>query len=407
MKEAVKIALIYIIVCSLYILFSDRLVHDLFPSTQEVTHIQTYKGLAFVLISGSLIFFLIKQSIGKIDVANSSLKKTISHNRMIFEKCPLPAFIIDRETLRYLQVNEAAMLKFGRSETVFLEATALDFLVGVETSEILKIRDQIVEDGYMEVNLDGRLKDGSIINQQLFCQKIMYEGKEALFIITLDITVLNEPEKVMMDKMLELLEEERRRIAREIHDGLKQYFGLAHGLLKSVEKNASNQKMLGRAAELMEKGIDESRRLSHSITPQTIVSFNLSQSLTYLVENLNMLTKTKFTLSTRLGNDYSDDFLLNVYRIVQEATNNIKAHAGAEKAFIDLHEDGEYLHLEVRDDGKGFDTSIMSKSLRSIGLTTMRTRVSKFDGVFSLSSKVGEGTTLQVRIPLRESVVSG
>lgn len=77
MKEATKIALIYMIICSFYILFSDKLVYQLFHSAAEVTHIQSYKGIAFVLASGSIIYLLVRSSFMKINKANKSLAGTM------------------------------------------------------------------------------------------------------------------------------------------------------------------------------------------------------------------------------------------------------------------------------------------------------------------------------------------
>jgi len=405
MKIAARIALIYIIFCGLYIVGSDYGVLLFFKSSEEITVVQSYKGLFFVLLSGLLIFLLIRRSIHQLKASNIQLVDTIHYHRMIFDKCPLPAFIWDKNDFTYLRVNDAALFKFGFSKEEFLRSTAMDLNEGMSIDDLRSLMYDVSPSGYVEIFIQGKTKSGSILHLQLFCQNVIHEGKESVFCIAMDITALKDPEVKIMDRMLGLLEEERMNISSEIHDGIKQYFGIANGILKSVKAKYTEfagLKGIEKAIDLTAHGVEESRRLSHTLTPMLVDDTHLDDIILQLVDDLNYISKISFRYTSNLERKYSSELVLNLFRIVQESTRNVMIHSRAMNCHIDLNEQDGNLCLTVSDDGKGFDTNLVSKSLGSIGLNTMRTRATKLGGFFTLTSEPDKGTSIQVKIPVAD-----
>lgn len=408
MKVETRISLIYVIFCGLYIIGSDHLVFTLFDSVEQITTIQSYKGIGFVLLSGLLIFLLVRRGFKNINDLNDDLEKTIHYHRMIFDKSPLPAYIIDKATLRYLVVNEAALIKFGMKRQDFESMRFYDLTCNMTEDQCKQLVEEVTDSGYLEAFLEFHHANGAVMHQQIFCQNIVYNEKQAILAMALDISSIKDPEVKVMDRMLDVLEEERRQLSSEIHDGIKQYFGLANGMLKSYqEKNVDSRNMeaISRAIQLTDEGIRESRRLSHMLTPVFAQEQELEMIMSHYIDNLNFSHKTQFRLVISLHSAFKSDMIVNVYRIVQEATRNINVHARATEALVELVEKDGYLDLQITDNGVGFDKNFVAQSMTSLGLTTMRTRGLKLKGFFSLKSEPGQGTKVHLRVPVDGNIV--
>lgn len=409
MRPELRIPLIYLLVCVVYILTSDLLLLQFAKSGDEITQLQTFKGLFFVLASAILIYLLVRRGFSRIKEANHHLSETISYHQMMFDKCPLPAFIIDKATLRYLKVNEAASVKFGRSMEEYLQHTPMDYYPSASRDDFEQLALQIGKTGYMEFLIDERGKDGSIINQNLFCQNFIYEQSETLLFISHDVSITHESEVYVMDRMLGILEEERTRISRELHDGITQYFGMANGIAKSVQESLAQPKAginlaegIKRLVELTSRGANESRSMSHALNPSS--GNNLVSLLKDLIGNMNYVKKIDFRLEAAVEHTYSTATVLNLFRIAQESIRNIVTHSKASKATIHVFEKSRFLYLEISDNGQGFDITVSPHTLGSIGLKTIRTRALKLGGSFRITSEPGFGTTLRVKIPMKGNI---
>ncbi len=406
--RAYRAVFIYLIVSTIYIIFSDKILALFIDSVDFLTEIQTYKGLVFVISSGALLYFLIRQDYKVIYEANESLEKAINSYRIVFDKTPVPSYIIDARDFSFLRVNEAAQRKFGRTVEEYLTSNVLDFVVGLDREDMVRLADVLSDSGYLELYLDSKNKAGEIIKQHAFCQSIVYQEKQAIYIMTLDIRSIREPEIILMDRMIETLEKERTQVSSEIHDGIKQYFGLMNGLLKSYiakHEGLPDVKRINTLIEVSDKGIQESRRLSHALNPLLQNHDDIKLLVKNLVDNLNYMNTIHFEATFNLKQKYKLDVVLNLYRIVQEGSRNVMTHAKAKNCHISFEENEKALYLRIIDDGKGFNTEFLSKSLDSLGLISMRTRADKIGGLFSLRSEPGEGTRIQVKLPITDAVL--
>ncbi len=194
---------------------------------------------------------------------------------------------------------------------------------------------------------------------------------------------------------LEAEESERNRIAMELHDGVGQQLSslmmrIEDSTFTDVERKENLKKLISSASFSI-------RSMSHKMMPFALKQFGLIQALKGLTENLNEQYEVQFSFEHfNIENVNLPEFTQsNLYRIAQEATNNILKHAQATEASIQLYKQAENLILAISDNGSGFDTSQNSKGM---GLFSMMNRAEALDGSFHIESNAA-GTNIIVKIP--------
>ena len=205
---------------------------------------------------------------------------------------------------------------------------------------------------------------------------------------------------VVVDSMLKGQEEERGRLAKDLHDGLG-------GLLSGVKFSLSNMKdnlivtpdnmaVFERSLDMIDTAIKELRRVAHNMMPEILTKFGLDEALK---EYCNAINATKL-LSIKYQShgmeiriDPSAEIIL--YRIIQELLNNMLKHAAATEAFVQLIRENSRLNLVVEDNGKGFDTGLPENN-KGAGWANIRSRVEYLKGQLDLHSEQGKGTLVTI-----------
>jgi signal transduction histidine kinase len=198
-------------------------------------------------------------------------------------------------------------------------------------------------------------------------------------------------------------EEERRRLARELHDETGQALASILLGLKSLEEVSDLAELRDRVAALRARVIEtlqDVRRLAVELRPAALDDFGLNPALERLATGFAEQTGLKVELESRLDDDrLPQDVETVLYRIVQEALTNIVKHANAGHVSIVVTQRADSVGAIVEDDGRGFDPE--SDTHGGIGLIGMRERVALLDGSMRIESAEGKGTTLVVEVPLR------
>jgi signal transduction histidine kinase len=198
-------------------------------------------------------------------------------------------------------------------------------------------------------------------------------------------------------------EEERRRLARELHDETGQALASILLGLKSLEEVGDVGELGERVATLRSRVVEtlqDVRRLAVELRPAALDDFGLEPALERLVSGFAEQTGLKVELESRLLDDRLPQEVETVlYRIVQEALTNIVKHADAARVSIVVTQRAGSVGAIVEDDGRGFDPERDANG--GIGLIGMRERVSLLDGSMTIESAQGKGTTLVVEVPLR------
>ena len=201
-------------------------------------------------------------------------------------------------------------------------------------------------------------------------------------------------------------EEERRRIARELHDDVSQRLSVLDMILSGVPSTQESPQSSGKVEEArkhLQSLSTDVRTLSHQLHPAVLDDLGLSAALKALVTEFGTRERMPATyVSRNLPDLPAQPAVTAVYRITQEALRNVAKHAGVTHVKVVLEPRDGQLHLEIRDVGVGFDmNSDTGAAIHGLGMITMRERARLAQGTVSVHSALGEGTTVIADIPYR------
>ena len=207
-------------------------------------------------------------------------------------------------------------------------------------------------------------------------------------------------------------EEERRRIARELHDGLGQTLTALTNQLARLQQKLDGQipgELAARVADSVEMAraaLNESRELSRLLRPPVLDDLGLAAALSWLARTLEQRTGLRVELALESLEERLDpDVETLVFRLVQEALTNVLRHAGVDRATVTVSLGDGLLALQVSDRGRGFDAGAALAghgTATGSGLRGMRDRLELFGGRLELTSEPGEGTLVSAVVPLLE-----
>ncbi|RDH85239.1 MAG: hypothetical protein DIZ80_02140 [endosymbiont of Galathealinum brachiosum] len=207
-------------------------------------------------------------------------------------------------------------------------------------------------------------------------------------------------------------ENERKRIACELHDSIGQSLAATkfkiEGLLLNNKNifNKDDNNQFNNIVDTIKNLIDETRHISMNLRPATLDDLGAIATLKWFCREFeNTYSKIKIDLSLNIDeHDISDDKKTVIYRIVQESMNNIAKHGDATTIQLELNRSNSNLNLNISDNGRGFNISSLTKKLNKsdqpsicgFGLNSMRERAESINGTFKIESKPGKGTSILV-----------
>ena len=205
-------------------------------------------------------------------------------------------------------------------------------------------------------------------------------------------------------------EQEQSRIARELHDELGQALTALKMMVAWVDQRIprDNVEMVGkieRMAQVVDNTLKAASRISAQLRPLILDDLGLIAALEWVIEGFTDRTGIDCDFATEGDLELDDARKSAVFRIVQESLTNVTRHARATRVRVRVVREADGIDVEVRDNGAGFDPND-TRSRNSRGLLGMRERAYLLGGVLDLQSAPGEGTTVQVRIPLAEPVTA-
>jgi two-component system, NarL family, sensor kinase len=199
--------------------------------------------------------------------------------------------------------------------------------------------------------------------------------------------------------LLEGQENERRRLARELHDGLGQMLTVVKLRLGSVQADHSLEEI----KRLLDETISEVRRISNNLMPGVLMDFGLEAGLRLLCKNTSEHAgiELEFSFDQAVAAPINFDISIGLYRIAQEGMNNIIKYAGARIAKISVLQYEDRINMEISDEGKGFVLNeYYGDSKERKGIKNMRERAKILNGSFHIESILNKGTTITIEIPL-------
>lgn len=201
-------------------------------------------------------------------------------------------------------------------------------------------------------------------------------------------------------------EQERSRLAKDLHDGLG---GMLSGIKFSFQTmkgnlilTPENARLFERSLDMLDSSIMEMRRVAHNLMPENLIKFGLDAALKDFCSDIQQsgVLKINYISIGLEDSELEQSTSLSIYRIIQELVNNILKHAEAKQALVQLTKNGNLILLDVEDDGKGFEHSKMLLST-GIGWANIKSRLEYLGAKFTLDTTPGKGSSIHIEIQLQ------
>lgn len=361
-------------------------------------------------INTNLLIKSIEYSIERKKAEENILASEEKYRQMFYQN-PFPMWINDEHTLQILEVNDAAIQKYGFEREEFLELTITDIQIsGTDISSEMK-------EGTQQKIWEHRKKNGDTIIVEFTYYPINYFGRTAMQAQVNDITenIRLEEELILqkqqlVEAVLNAQENERKTIGAELHDNINQILTAVKLNLGLAVEYKDNKSLIEKCEKNIEVVMEEIRKLSKQlILPGNLKELGLVQSVQDMMSEVLHLSGIKWKVAAKgvKENLLSEEQKLTLYRIIQEQLNNILKHAEASSIAITLEVSDSKVQLKIVDNGKGFDTK---KQRNGIGITNIINRAELFNGKVKIDSSPGEGCRLEVILnskhPLPSKVIS-
>lgn len=311
----------------------------------------------------------------------------------------------DRE-LKLFYLNKAAKEIFGEEDYIGM---SLDRVLSPEVFEEVKLT---VQEGLQERNKtrdeleiivpetgEKRIVDSVVV-------KVMDDNDEFICFANIARDITNRKklqEEVAAAKLNDELmrasfkaeDQERTRIAHDLHDGVQQKLATAAISLQALENGSVN-----RTISLINESISEIRRMSYNLSPRALNDLGLCAVIKDEINRLNEVqSDINFLFHDNIGDmRFEDAVEKNLYRIFQEATSNILKHSKATEVHMQLIKSGDILSMGIEDNGVGFDSKEVKEG--GMGLASLRNRVSLISGAIEIDSSKQNGTNILIEIDL-------
>lgn len=339
--------------------------------------------------------------------AEEALRRSEEKFSKAFEASPAMITIVGIADRQYIEVNRAFEKHTGYQRSEVIGRSISEVSGGVRLQSLNYAFGEAVEQGSVR-NMEALVgrKNGEALTVLLSAEVVEFDGQPCVLTVAEDISDRKQVELERTElsrRLMTAQEAERRRIARELHDGIGQSLALLGiQLQRAGQPEVSGKKNPGVAelcAKVKEIG-NQVSRLSHQLHSSELEFLGLSVAVKSLCREFSKQYGTRIDCTcTKIPDELDNDIALSLLRVVQEALHNIAKHSRASSVTVRLSGEGRELALSVADDGAGFEVGRV-RSAHGLGLVSMRERMHLVGGQFEISSKPGAGTKVQARVPL-------
>ncbi|HPD61252.1 MAG TPA: PAS domain S-box protein [Thermodesulfobacteriota bacterium] len=320
-----------------------------------------------------------------------------------------------------VEANPQACKMHGYSHSEMVNLSGREIVHPDNHYQFKLFQRDIIQKGEFQAESVDLKKDGSSFTVDVRGTTFYYKGEKHLLAIIRDITErkifeenLRKSQKDLQNlssKLLEVQENEKKAIARELHDDLGQTLTAiklgAENALEELKKGNlhTTASSLNEIIPILQGAIVDIRRVTMDLRPPLLDKEGIVSTLMWSFQKFQALCP-KITIQSKITiqeNEIPPDLKIVLYRILQEAFNNIVKHSGAKKVYFSLAKRKKQIEFIVRDNGRGFDLKkelSLKMSERGIGLSSMKERTNLSGGEFFMESFPGKGTILRATWPL-------
>ncbi len=378
-------------------------------------------GISALSDGDKMLYTVIVRDITERARLESAIRESEEHNRRLIANLPMAVLVNKHNRISY--VNEAATRLFGTDEATMLTMSPLD-LIHPDSVPLVRERiDQLLAgaDALPPVEEKIARRDGSVAIVETTATRFEDHGEPAILVVMRDVTELKNMHDALEQTHSDLQslakvkasiqENERKRVARELHDELGQHLSALKMDLASLRTAPDRDAVAARAAamqELLDQTVASVRRIAADMRPLMLDDLGLNAAIEWLAHEAARRMGIEVDLDLDESEPLlSDQAVIALYRMVQEALNNVARHAHASHVWIEMRHRAAELVLVVQDDGVGFGPQALHKK-GSYGLMGLRERASMFGGQLEVENPPDGGGRVTVRLPLsRLGVDSG
>lgn len=210
-------------------------------------------------------------------------------------------------------------------------------------------------------------------------------------------------ERRVLNAIINTEENERRRFANDLHDGLGPILSTVKMSVSSLSDRISDPdgiEILKNTNHLVNEALNTIKEISDNLSPHVLSNFGLTSAISAFTTKINQTGIVKINFKSNMENyRLENDKEVVIYRASCELINNAIRHSGASHIEIELNKHEKFVTLHFYDNGRGFDPSLLRKDdVKGMGLSNIETRVKSVEGVFVIESTKGKGTTALIRV---------
>jgi PAS domain S-box-containing protein len=350
----------------------------------------------------------------RVRTAEEQLWKSQLQYRSFFEANPLPCCVFDTSGLSILTVNAAAVQHYGYSREEFTAMNLRELSVPDEQAAFLQALGEDASSKHSLRTWKHVTKNGMLIDVDVSWAPLELNGKNVRLAILQDVTERlalqdaqhqEEIRRLLLERVLQVQEDERRKIARELHDEAGQLMtSLLVGLrsVSDARRLAEAKQQAKHLREIASNAINEIGRLARGLHSSVLDDLGIEAAIHRFTDEFakTHAIRVDLEMTTAQLSEFSRDEQINLYRIVQEALTNVARHAQARCVQIALQSSPSDLEMTIRDDGRGF-SGVVHNSSRHLGIEGMRQRAASLGGMLQITSPADGGTEVRLQIPNR------
>ncbi len=343
----------------------------------------------------------------------------------IFINSPEAMAISDVQTGRITEINDSFISLLGYTKEETVGRTAFDLDLWQDPDDRVKVIEQLMKtDAARNEKIRFRAKSGGVLTGTVSARQIFLDGVPRILFVARDITDQVRAEKELLanrEKLRSLTnrltvaeEQERRRIASELHDRVIQHMAISkikiEKFFNTINCDATEEPKEEILA-LLDKVIGDARSILFEISPPIINLLGFGEAVKWLVEKFS--TSTRIPCDVRLDDvdeHLEEEVQIMLFQAVRELLNNIAKHSEAGRVDLCMNRENGNIKLQVEDDGVGFDpdkVGIRTDTLSGFGLFSIRERVNFIGGRLEIQSSPGKGARLCLMVPNKMKTVSG
>ncbi len=340
--------------------------------------------------------------------ASEKIQESERRYRYLFENNPSSIIIWDLATRLVVDTNQQAEKKYGYSKERFKKIKIDEIQPNGSFEYFLNKESDNPEtsDPALGNNVfNHKTRSGDSFAAEVRGHFIEYEGNDSVLMLINDVTDKIDMQERLFESTLRAEEEERNRIAKELHDGIVQQLVACGMFIQTISDKVENDKSLSeelsRLYELLTKATIQTRDISHNLKSAEFESKTLPDLLNQFMKQLNHASLIEFQINNHLDfdKDYNNLLKINIYRSVQELCNNIIKHSGAKKVVMTAEEVDDTLFISIKDDGKGF--TLNKPEYHGIGIKNVESRIQRLGGEIEFREPENGGLQVDIEVPLQ------